>query len=130
VQVFVLEAGAGYAAQAGDGVQVHYRCFEVGGSYRYESRDHGPAQVMTAGKGKSYPADFGKALIGARQGAHLLFLVPDAYLGSPAEANSVRLQPDADLLFEVRVYEITPAQSSGKRASRQADASHGGRTTW
>lgn len=127
-QTFELERGSGYAAQAGDGIEMHYRCFEIGGKYSFDSRSHWKAPVMNAGK--SFPAEFGKALIGVRQGSRLLIVVPDAYVDSPTEAKAVGLEPSTDLLFEVTVTGINPASTSGKRAAGQADAGQGGRSTW
>jgi FKBP-type peptidyl-prolyl cis-trans isomerase len=127
-QKFVVARGGGLSAQAGDRVEMNYRCFEIGGTYEFDSRATGRAPVLTAGK--AWPREFGQALIGARRGDRLLILVPDAYLDFPERAGEVGLDPGTDLLFEVSVTDINPEPTSGKSASRQADAAHGGPKTW
>jgi peptidylprolyl isomerase len=107
LKYYAITEGSGELPQAGDSVSIHYTLWLEDGTMVDSSVQRGLPLDMFIGSGGTIPG-FEEGVTLTREGGKAQIVVPPA-LGY-GETGGGPIPPNANLIFEIEVLEITPAQ--------------------
>ena len=112
IKCYVLDAGNGSPAHAGDNVYVHFTGWLPDGTIYTSTRNVGDAHRFTAGAGETFKG-MDAALLTMAEGARCRFVIPsELAFGEKGYGN--RIPPKTDLTLDIEMVRISPEKHVAK----------------